>query len=103
MKPQKTRTPQEARAYLNSLGISMAAWARKFGFKRNMVCAVLRGELQCRIGQSHNIAVSLGMKEGSFKGDNGKEYTNANAYIPGGEKRTACGVVMKNQPKGPQP
>lgn len=101
MKPQKTRTPQEAREYLNSLGISMAAWARKFGFNRSMVCTVLRGELQCRIGQSHNIAVSLGMKEGSFKGDNGKEY--ANAYIPGGKKITGSGVAIKKQPEEPQP
>lgn len=95
MKPQKTRTPQEAREYLNSLGLSMAAWARKFGFKRSMVCAVLRGELQCRIGQSHNIAVSLGMKEGSFKCDNGKEYSTA--PFTGVPKITARFCVMKKQ------
>lgn len=66
MKPQKTRTPQEVREYLNRCGLSMAAWAREHGFERNMVCAVVRGDVQCRIGKSHKIAVMLGMKEGEI-------------------------------------
>jgi len=55
MTKKSTRTPQEARAWLDYLGI---------GFNVTLVHEVLTGRRPCKRGQSHNIAVALGMKAG---------------------------------------
>lgn len=60
----KLRTPEEARAWLNYQGISVAQWAREHGFSAELVRQVMSGSKRCLRGQSHNIAVALGMKEG---------------------------------------
>ncbi len=44
-------------------GVSIAEWARANGFNRFMVYHVLRGDMTCRRGQAHRIAVALGLKE----------------------------------------
>ena len=60
----KLRTPQEARDWLNYLGITIAQWARDHKFSEPLVREILAGRKKCLRGQSHNIAVALGMKRG---------------------------------------
>jgi len=64
MTKKPIRTPQEARAWLDYLGITISQWARDNGFSETLVHEVLTGRRPCRRGQSHNIAVALGMKAG---------------------------------------
>ncbi|WP_093172786.1 DNA-binding protein [Variovorax sp. YR266] len=45
-----------------STGTTAADWADAHGFSRALVYAVLRGERKCLRGQSHAIAVALGLK-----------------------------------------
>lgn len=45
-------------------GISIAEWARAEGFSTALVYQVIEGKRQCIRGQSHRIAVALGLKEG---------------------------------------
>lgn len=61
-----TRTPQEARADLSRKGISISQWAASNGFSGPLVFEVLNGKRKCIRGQSHNIAVALGLKEGEI-------------------------------------
>jgi gp16 family phage-associated protein len=58
------KTPDQARAWLDFHGISMAQWAREHGFGTSLVRQVLAGKKRGLRGQSHNIAVALGMKAG---------------------------------------
>ena len=60
----KLRTHLEARAWLNYQGISATQWAREHKFNEGLVLEVLAGRRKCNRGQSHNIAVALGMKHG---------------------------------------
>lgn len=59
-----TRTPDEIRAEFQRNGISIAAWATAHGFNTNLVFEVLAGRKKGIRGQSHQIAVMLGLKEG---------------------------------------
>lgn len=61
---KKLRTPQQAREQLSYLGITIAQWARENRFSETLVREVLAGRKKCLRGQSHNIAVLLGMKAG---------------------------------------
>ncbi len=58
------RTPQEARAELERKGVSVSAWAVANGFNPNLVIMILSGQRKPLRGQSHNIAVKLGIKAG---------------------------------------
>ena len=58
------RTPEEARAWLDYQGITVAQWARENGMHDSLVREVLAGRKKCLRGMSHNIAVLLGMKRG---------------------------------------
>lgn len=58
------KTPEEVRAEFDRLGVSIAAWARKHGFKRGLVYEVLAKRRKCKRGNSHKIAVLLGLKDG---------------------------------------
>lgn len=55
---------EEVKAIFARNGVSISEWARQNGFSPNMVHAVLGGRIQCKRGQSHKIAVKLGLKEG---------------------------------------
>lgn len=61
-----TRTPAEARAELQRKGITVSEWAVANGFSVAMVFEVLKGNRKCIRGQSHKIAVALGLKEGEI-------------------------------------
>lgn len=60
----KLRTHDQARAWLSYQGISVAQWARERGFSEALCREILAGRKKCLRGQSHNIAVALGMKAG---------------------------------------
>lgn len=66
-KSDKTRLDSDGRAdraweEFRSTGSTAADWADANGFSRALVYAVLRGERKCLRGQSHAIAVALGLK-----------------------------------------
>lgn len=65
----KLRTPQEAKAELERKGVSVAAWAMANGFNPNLVHLILTGQRKPTRGQSHNIAVKLGIKAGETCND----------------------------------
>ena len=46
------------------LGLSISAWARAHGYSAQLVYQVLTGRKRCLRGQSHQIAVRLGLKRG---------------------------------------
>ncbi len=49
---------------LDETGIPLATWARDHGFEAQTVRDLLRGKSKGRFGQSHSIAVALGIKRG---------------------------------------
>ena len=61
---KKLRTPAEARSWLEYQGITIAQWAREHEKSDSLVREILAGKKICLRGESHNIAVLLGMKEG---------------------------------------
>ncbi|WP_428715055.1 DNA-binding protein [Uliginosibacterium sediminicola] len=54
-----------ARRAFEESGIPVAEWARAQGFSANLVYQVLEGKRKCLRGQSHRIAVALGLKDGA--------------------------------------
>ena len=44
-------------------GVSIKEWAERRGYSPRTVYAVLRGDLRCKRGISHRIAIDLGLKE----------------------------------------
>lgn len=50
-----------SRLYAN--GVNVSEWARHHGFQPKHVHAVLSGARACRRGESHRIAVALGLKD----------------------------------------
>jgi gp16 family phage-associated protein len=55
-------TTDEVKARFEAEGLSIREWAAKRGYKWRIVYAVLNGEVKCRRGTSHKIAVELGLK-----------------------------------------
>ena len=62
LSPMKRRVAV-VRARFEAEGISFADWARDHGFAYSTVKAVMTGKRQCRFGESHKIAVALGLKD----------------------------------------
>lgn len=60
------RTPEQVKAEFKRKGISIAQWATANGFSTNLVFEVLAGRKKAVRGQSHKIAVALGLKEGEI-------------------------------------
>lgn len=60
-------TPQEAKAAFRARGESAAEWADRNGFDRTVVYRVLNGRSACWRGQSHRVAVALGIKPDPVK------------------------------------
>src|SRR5574337_2100334 len=60
------RTPEQARAEFERRGVSIAAWARDHGVSRSLVYEILAGRKKCHRGDSHRIAVLLGLKDGTL-------------------------------------
>lgn len=54
-----------AKSLFEDSGISVAEWARVRGFSSGLVYQVLEGNRKCLRGQSHRIAIALGLKQGA--------------------------------------
>lgn len=57
-----------AKELFEKSGISISEWSRVNGFSAILVYQVLDGQRKCRRGQSHQIAVALGLKQGVVMG-----------------------------------
>lgn len=55
----------EVKVAFEQAGISISEWARANGFSGSLVYQVLEGKRLCKRGQSHKIAVALGLKKGN--------------------------------------
>lgn len=53
------------RSIFTECGVSIADWARAEGFSVALVYHVIEGKRPCTRGQSHRIAVALGLKAGN--------------------------------------
>lgn len=62
-KPASIQTPSEIRQWFFENGISVTEWARVNGFQRAVVYAALEGRTRGCRGQSHAVAVALGLKK----------------------------------------
>jgi len=58
------RTPTQIQMWFHENGISVVDWAARNGFSPALVYAVIKGRRKCLRGESHDIAVALGMKHG---------------------------------------
>ncbi len=57
----KERVARVRQTFADS-GTGVSAWARERGFSPSLVAGVLNGDRACVRGQSHQIAVALGLK-----------------------------------------
>lgn len=62
--PRNSEFAKRARDAFDESGIPVAEWARARGFSASLVYQVLEGKRKCLRGQSHRIAVALGLKDG---------------------------------------
>jgi len=61
------KTPEQVRAEFDRLGISVAEWSRVHAVNRQLVYEILSGRRRVfRRGQTHRIAVLLGLKHGEL-------------------------------------
>ncbi|MCF3470383.1 DNA-binding protein [Stenotrophomonas maltophilia] len=58
------KTLTEVRTEFAARGLSISDWARRHGYSAQLVYGVLKGRNRGIRGQSHDIAVRLGLKEG---------------------------------------
>ncbi|MDD2764977.1 MAG: DNA-binding protein [Opitutaceae bacterium] len=68
-KAKKVRSLKEAREAFHRSGKSVKAWAQENGFSVALCYEVLAGGRKCLRGQSHQIAVKLGIKDGVIADD----------------------------------
>jgi len=66
---KKLLTAEEVKARFEREGRTFTEWANEHGFKPYAVHRVLSGTVKCRRGESHNIAVALGLKDGVIRED----------------------------------
>ncbi len=57
-----SKSTQEIKESFRRKGVSVSSWSRNKGFNRSTVYAVLNNQVKCYYGQSHKIAVALGIK-----------------------------------------
>lgn len=60
------KTIEQVRADMHRRGETIVGWARKNGFKPDNVRAVIYGHGKGCWGESHKIAVMLGIKDGEI-------------------------------------
>lgn len=61
----RTKTPEQVRSEFERRGDTLAAFARRNGYKPCDVYRVMGGVFKGKYGRSHEIAVKLGLKEGA--------------------------------------
>lgn len=59
-----SKSPEEVRLAFLDRGLSVSGWAKRHGFTPALVYRVLSGKQKPMRGESHRIAVALGIKEG---------------------------------------
>jgi gp16 family phage-associated protein len=57
------RRAAAVRARFEAEGVTLAQWSRERGFAYGTVKQVITGNRPCKRGQSHKIAVALGIKD----------------------------------------
>lgn len=62
--PQGQKSAEEVKREFQRAGISIRAWAKTNGFEYQAVYGVLSGRFKGGRGNSHRIAVALGLKDG---------------------------------------
>lgn len=62
------RTRAEVLQEFEQRGLSLSAWARREGVSAQLVYQILSGKKRGLRGQSHEIAVKLGLKDGVVGG-----------------------------------
>ncbi len=55
-------TAEDVRTIFKERGVSLSYWARRHGFSESLVYQVLSGKRRACRGESHRIAVALGLK-----------------------------------------
>lgn len=60
------KTLEQVKQDFKKRGETVTGWALKHGFKPNNVRAVIYGRSKWNWGESHKIAVSLGLKDGEI-------------------------------------
>lgn len=80
---KKLRTGDEVREEFRRSGRSVASWARAHGFVIQLVHDVLSGRTRGVRGDSHKIAVLLGMKDGVLVEDDADPVTVTVETVPG--------------------
>jgi len=65
------KTRSQVRAEFSRKGWSYSGWATQHGFSPNLVIAIINDDdnapkRKCLRGESHNIAVKLGLKDGEI-------------------------------------
>lgn len=60
------RSGQQVIEEFQTQGVAIADWARQHGFNPSLVYQVLKGKHVPMRGESHKIAVALGMKRGTL-------------------------------------
>lgn len=63
---ERVRRAASAKAELLRKGVSISEWATSNGYSVPIVFEVLSGKRKCIRGQSHRIAVALGIKDGEI-------------------------------------
>lgn len=58
------RSPAQVQTWFRESGVAVVDWAAQNGFSPALVYAVMKGNRKCLRGESHLIAVALGMKHG---------------------------------------
>ena len=69
-KAQKIKTPQQVREELKSKGMPIAEYARQKSLDLQLVYDILSGRNKATYGESHRIAVALGIKNGEAEAVN---------------------------------
>ena len=65
--PKKViKTTEQVKREFKRKGLTFSKWARDRGFSAKTVYAVLNGVNKGNYGQAHEIAVELGIKDGSI-------------------------------------
>ena len=67
-KGKKVLSLQEARERFHRTGKSVVEFSKAYGFCASLVYDILNGNRKCLRGQSHEIAVRLGIKDGVIEG-----------------------------------
>lgn len=62
--PEFTKRAEYVRSEFQRRGLSIAEWARQHKYSTALVYQVLSGKKRCLRGQSHQVAVCLGLKQG---------------------------------------